>query len=129
MNNDEFQITAAITFSLNREDIDAIIGGALNGNYYRWYSHADIVGKPLDESESKHFSLGGTLRFIGREGYDNYDLTLDAFLKGVHLFVENELVKEIIYGRGVDSGLTDELAANDIVEYAIFGGLLRESEE
>ena len=129
MDTDTFQITVPVSFSLSREDIRAIISAALIGNCFRWYSHADIVGEVLAESEAAHFALGGTLRFIGKTNNGNHDLSLEVFLNGVHLFVKNELPKEIIYGRGIDGGLTDEIAANDIIEYAIFGGLLRESQE
>ena len=125
---ESYDISARIKFTLDQEALRRIVQ-ASDDVFVRWYSHIEIIGEAKSDDYFRHFALGGTLRFCGKAGLGDHDLTHENFIRGLHLYLEKDFPEEIIYGRGIDNGLTDEFVAYDIVQYALFGRLLRESHE
>ena len=126
---ESYEISATIKFTLDQHAIQHILSSLRDEYIVSWFKSFGIIGEPLAEDECKHFALGGTLRFYGKDGMVDYDLTHEKFLIGIYIYLEKDLPKEIVYGKGIDNGLTDEFVVNDIVQYALFGHLFREGEE
>lgn len=100
------------------KDIDNIIHTALEGGINYWCEHVDVVGEYLGEHASEQISRGGTLKFYDLEG-DEYELTLENFIKGLELFIR-ERGLDIIYDIEIETMDIDAEDADAIIQYALF---------
>lgn len=117
-------ITVAINFVVTDEDIDDIMSAALDGGITYWCCKAEVVGEYLGEYASEQISRNGTLKLYDAEGDAIYDLTLDKFLMGVRLWIENEHNFELTDTERLDVGQIDAFAADLIIQYALFNGVI-----
>lgn len=103
------------------QDIDDIMATALDSIAY-WCGSSKVKGKYLGKYASDQISRGGTLILYDAESADRWNLTLEKFLHGLELALEQ--------GIGIGLEVTDGLlyvgdydgeAADAIVQLALFG--------
>ena len=85
----KYSVSAIINFVVSDEDIDDIMSAALDGGITYWCCKAEVVGEYLGEYASEQISCGGTLRLYDVEDGTVSELTLDKFLNGLRLWIEN----------------------------------------
>ena len=111
-------LSAVINFVVTDQDIDdimsAVLDGVLDGGITYWCCRAEVVGDYLGEYASEQISRGGTLRLHDSEADSVYELTLDKFLNGVRLWIENERAFALTDAGQLDTGDIDALAADMI---------------
>ena len=121
-----FSGQAVINFFLTEKDIDDIMCCALEGGINYWCCDAEVVGEYLGEYGSEQISRGGKLKLYDAESDDVWELTLEKFLKGFKLWVENGRDE---YGAlksdgGVDAGEIDAACADEIIQFALFDEII-----
>ena len=116
-----FNGQAIINFSLTEEDIDDIMDAAFYGINY-WCCDAEVVGAYLGDYASEQISRGGTIKLHDAESDDVWELTLEKFLNGVKLWIENGDDEYGAVGTDgkVDVCKIDAAMADIIIQYAIF---------
>lgn len=117
-------VSAVINFVVSDEDIDDIMSAALDGGITYWCCKAEVVGEYLGEYASEQISRGGTLKFYDIEDGTVSELTLDKFLNGLRLWIENERAFELTDAGRLDVGQIDALAADAIIQYALFNDVI-----
>ena len=117
-------ISAVINFVVTDQDIDDIMSAVLDGGITYWCCRAEVVGEYLGEYASEQISRGGTLRLHDSESDSVYELTLDKFLNGVRLWIENERAFALTDAGQLDTGDIDALAADMIIQYALFSDVI-----
>ena len=117
-------ISVVINFVVSDEDIDDIMSAALDGGVTYWCGRAEVVGEYLGEYASEQISRGGALRLHDIEGDGVFELTLDKFLVGLRLWIENERAFELTSAGRLDVGQIDAAAADTIVQYALFNDIV-----
>ena len=117
-------VSAVINFVVSDEDIDDIMSAALDGGITYWCKRAEVVGEYLSEYASEQISRGGTLRLYDIEDGTVSELTLDKFLNGLRLWIENERTFEFTDAGRLDVGQIDALAADVIIQYALFNDVI-----
>ena len=117
-------LSAVINFVVTDQDIDDIMSAVLDGGITYWCCRAEVVGDYLGEYASEQISRGGTLRLHGRGADSVYELTLDKFLNGVRLWIENERAFTLTDAGQLDTGDIDALAADMIIQYALFSDVI-----
>ena len=114
-------VSVAFSFVVSDEDIDDIMSAALDGGITYWCGRAEVVGEYLGEYASEQISRGGTLKLYDIEDPKTvYELTLDKFLNGLRLWLENERAFALTEARRLDVGQIDAAAADTIIQYALF---------
>ena len=114
-------VTAVFNFVISGEDIDDIMSAALDGGITYWCGRAEVVGEYLGEYASEEISRGGTLKLYDIEDPKTvYELTLDKFLNGLRLWIENERAFQLTEAGRLDIGQIDAAAADTIIQYALF---------
>ncbi len=114
-------VTAAFNFVVSDEDIDDIMSAALDGGITYWCGRAKVVGEYLGEYASEQISRGGVLKLYDiEEPKAVYELTLDKFLVGLRLWIENERAFQLTEAGRLDVGQIDAAAADTIIQYALF---------
>ena len=114
-------VSAVINFVVSDEDIDDIMSAALDGGITYWCGRAEVVGEYLGEYASEQISRGGTLKLYDiEEPKTVYELTLDKFLVGLRLWIENERAFQLTEAGRLDVGQIDAAAADTIIQYALF---------
>ena len=103
-------LSAVINFVVTDQDIDDIMSAVLDGGITYWCCRAEVVGDYLGEYASEQISRGGTLRLHDSEADSVYELTLDKFLNGVRLWIENERAFTLTDAGQLDTGDIDALA-------------------
>lgn len=123
---DRFSVTAEIKVTLTQEDIDDIMVSALEGGINYWCRRAEVIEDyRVAEWGHEQISRGGKLILYDRESNDKWDLTLEKFLKGFKLWLENGGDKYGAVGGGeVDCCNIDAGCADEIVQLAIFGEVM-----
>lgn len=123
---EKFEIKAEMKVTLTQENIDDIMVAALEGGINYWCGCAEVVGEYLGEYGSEQISRGGTLKLHDTESDDVWELTLEKFLNGFKLWLENgDDECGAVSGDGeVDPANIDAGAADLIVQYALFGKLV-----
>lgn len=117
----EFEVKPEITVKVTQEDIDDIMGTALDCGISYWCYRAEVIGEYRGEYASDQISRGGMLRLYDSENDDKYILTLDGFLNGLKLWMENEKDEYgIVQGGKLDTCNVDACIADAIVQYALF---------
>lgn len=119
-----FYIRMGLEMLLTDEDIDDIMVTALEGGINYWCDEAEVVGEYLGEFASDQISRGGTLRLYDIEGDTTYDLTLDKFLKGIALAVEQGYATDWYEFGKIDVGNIDAEGADVIIQLALFGDVI-----
>lgn len=113
------KITVNVEVTLTPQDIDDIMVAALEGGINYWCRKAEVVGKYMGEYASDQISRGGALNLHDAEENKIYELTLEKFLKGVKLYLEEGNHVLVEDGR-LDTGDIDGAAADCIVQFALF---------
>ena len=120
-----FEKTAEILLieaKLTGQDIDDIMVCALEGGINYWCRQAKVVGKYLGRYASDQISCGGTLKLYDAESSDVWELTLDKFLNGMKLAIEQGIGLSVNPADGsIDTCEIDADAADAIVQLALFG--------
>ena len=117
-------LSDVINFVVTDQDIDDIMSAVLDGGITYWCCRAEVVGDYLGEYASEQISRGGTLRLYDSEADSVYELTLDKFLNGVRLWIENERAFTLTDAGQLDTGDIDALAADMIIQYALFSDVI-----
>lgn len=115
-----------INVNIKEEDIDDIMCAAFEGGINYWCNTAEVVGDYLGEYASEQISRGGTLRLHDMEAEKVYELTLDMFINGFKLWVENGANEfgGVTANGIVDTCNIDAADADAIIQYAIFGEVI-----
>ena len=118
-------LTVAFNFVVSGEDIDDIMSAALDGGITYWCGRAEVVGEYRGEYASEQISRGGTLKLYDiEEPKTVYELTLEKFLTGLRLWIENERAFALTKGGKLDVGQIDAPAADTIIQYALFSDIV-----
>lgn len=123
-NGKKHGVSTAICFVVSDEDIDDIMSAALDGGITYWCGRAEVVGEYLGEYASEQISRGGTLKLYDIEDGSVSELTLDKFLNGLRLWIENERAFELTRAGQLDVGQIDAPAADTILQYALFNDMI-----
>lgn len=111
------------TYKINSKDIDDIMATALEGGITYWCDCVEITGDCLGEFASDQISRGGTLMLHDAEENKWHELTLGRFLLGLKCFTE-EFGLELNEDKTIDTCAMDDMDADSIVQYAIFGEIV-----
>lgn len=127
----KFEVFAQIRATLTQQDIDDIMVSALEGGINYWCRRVVVQGDYLGEYASEQISRGGRLAVWLEEPFEDnkscYILDLDKFLSGFKMWLENGCGNhDVIYGSegSVDCGEIDSTAADEIVQYSLFGDVV-----
>lgn len=122
----DFPVKVEIEVKLSRQDIDDIMVGALEGGITYWCQEAEVVGDYLGEYASDQISRGGKLILHDAESSDKWELTLEKFLNGVKLWLQNgdDRYHALQKDGTLDTCNVDGEMADLIVQYAIFGEVI-----
>jgi hypothetical protein len=131
MSEKKFEVLVQIRAALTQQDIDDIMVSALEGGINYWCRRVVVQGDYLGEYASEQISRGGKLAVWLYEPFEEdktcYLLDLDKFLAGFKLWLENGCgncdVVDASDG-SVDCGEIDGTAADEIVQYALFGNVV-----
>ena len=123
-NGKKHGVSTVICFVVSGEDIDDIMSAALDGGIAYWCGRAEVVGEYLGEYASEQISRGGTLKLYDIEDGSVSELTLDKFLNGLRLWIENERAFELTRAGQLDVGQIDAPAADTILQYALFNDVI-----
>lgn len=117
-----YTIQPVIEVNITSQDIDDIMVCALEGGINYWCRQAKVVGKYLGRYASDQISCGGTLKLYDAESSDVWELTLDKFLNGMKLAIEQGIGLSVNPADGsIDTCEIDADAADAIVQLALFG--------
>ena len=122
----KFEVKAEINVTLTQEDIDDRLCSALEGGICYWASEAEVVeDKRCADWGHEQIARGGALILHDAESSDKWELTLEKFLNGFKLWLENngDRYGAVDCGK-VDTSEIDGEMADMIVQYAIFGQLM-----
>ena len=118
-------LTVAFNFVVFGEDIDDIMSAAMDGGITYWCGRTEVVGEYRGEYASEQISRGGTLKLYDiEEPKTVYELTLEKFLTGLRLWIENERAFTLTEGGRLDVGQIDAAAADTIIQYALFSDIV-----
>ena len=105
-----------------QENIDDIMSMALEGGITYWCSQAKVKEKYLGAYASEQISRGGTLHLYDEEDDSEYELTLEKFITGLLLFLQEN--PSFVESGELDVCQMDTADADIIVQYALFGELV-----
>lgn len=121
----DYRVEKTETALLSKTDIDDIMCSALEGGITYWCNKVDVVeNEYYGEYAHEQISRGGSLRIHDYEEGESYILTLDGFIKGVALALEDGYGEDWIANGAIDAGQIDAIAADVIVQFAIFGEVI-----
>lgn len=121
---DNLILTMTTEIVITQEDVDDIMSTALDSSMLQcWCSEVNVVGRYLGECASEQISREGELEFYETEDETYRSLTLKNFKEGLLKYLSEDHVP--ITRRhdgtwGVDPGMVDEVAADEIIQYALF---------
>ena len=126
-----FEVHAELVVRPTGQDVDDIMVSALEGGICYWCDRVTVEGQYLGKYASEQISRGGKLAVWLDEPFEEdktcYLLDLDKFLAGFKLWLENGCgncdVVDASDG-SVDCGEIDGTAADEIVQYALFGNVV-----
>lgn len=119
-----YTVEMPVTVKLTPQNIDDIMTEALEGCTASWCGDVEPVGDFLGDSDAEQISHGGALRFYDRETYEMSELTLDKFLEGFRLWLENGYDSDhyaVDQDGSVDCCFIDSEDADCIVQLGLFG--------
>ena len=115
------------TIIVTNNDIDDIMATALEGGINYWADQAETVGTLREEDKdlyiSETISRGYTVEIHDAEEGEIYQLDLEKLLNGITYGVQNGFV-EINNGGTIDTGDIDAIAADVIIQAALFGDVI-----
>ena len=121
----EYIIKPELEIKLTSEDIDDIMCAALEGGITYWACKCDVIGDYLGEYAHEQISRGGMLKIYDSEIEDKYWLTLEKLLKGIKIWIESGYdINGVVSGNTIDVCQVDAVAADGIVQCAIFGDIV-----
>lgn len=118
------EITIKKTLNITDEQIDDIMCTALEGGITYWCSEAKVVGDYLGEYAHEQIARGGQLILSDSEEGTTHELNKEKLLKGLELYLSNGGAAEIADGDTIDTSEVDAIAADEIVQYALFGDVI-----
>lgn len=120
MNNDMiFPVHAEIVVNLTMKDIDDIMCTALEGGITYWCCKADVVGEYLGEYAHEQISRNGTLLLHDSEEEKTYQFTLEHFVQGFRLYLEQGCHVQV-EDNSIDTSDIDANDADCIVQLGLF---------
>lgn len=119
-NNRQLIVHADIAVNLSPQDIDDIMCCALEGGISHWCCKVEVEGKYLGEYASEQISRNGALILHDREEDKVFRLTLEHFLRGFQLYLEQGCHVSV-EDNSVDTGDIDAVDADCIVQLGLFG--------
>jgi hypothetical protein len=122
----EFSIVITKNIKLTTEDIDDIMVSALEGGITYWCGRAEVVGKYLGEYASEQIARGGSLILHDAENGDADELTLQKFLKGVQMAINQNYYSDYGWftGDSIDTCQVDAEVADCIIQLALFDDVI-----
>ena len=121
-----YDVEGSIKVRLTVQDIDDIMVSALEGGITYWCNRAEVIEeKRVADWGHEQIARDGMLKLYDYESDEVYDLTLEKFLNGFRLWLEDggDKYGAVENGR-VDCCEIDGEAADSIIQYAIFGELV-----
>lgn len=124
MDDNTFYVPVTVVILLTPQDVDDIMASALDSGISYWCDEAKVVGDYLGEYASDQISRGGELKLhVIDEGY--FSLDLKSFKKGFAAWIEDGGDKHCaVSSDGVDCGMIDSVCADEIIQYALFDGVI-----
>lgn len=122
--NERYTVSATVSFEITGQDIDDIMSAALDGGITYWCSRAEVVEEYLGEYASEQISRGGSLILYDTEDGHSFELTLEKFLNGLQLWVENIRSFSLAFDGRLDMDEIDADVADAIVQYALFNEIV-----
>lgn len=121
-----FDVEVKYSVHLTQQDVDDIIGCALEGGINYWCFKAEIADEEyLGEYTSEQVSRGGSVKLYDIESGEKYWLDLEKFLNGFKLWVENGDDRyHAVKDGAVDCCKIDGETADMIIQYALFGEIV-----
>lgn len=121
-----FVVVATHPILLTTEDIDDIMVCALEGGITYWCNRADVPeDRRVADWGHEQIARGGVLILHDSEEEKTYELTLEKFLTGFKLWIEQGLDHySAVCGKNVDCCRIDDSCADNIVQLALFGEVL-----
>ena len=121
-----FEVVATHPILLTVEDIDDIMVCALEGGINYWCDKAVVLEHSrVADWGHEQIARGGSLILHDSEEDKIYELTLEKFLTGFKLWVEQGLDHyNAVCGKTVDCCEIDASCADNIVQLALFGEVL-----
>ena len=118
------KISVTIEQVLTKENINDIVGTALEGGINYWCRQAIVKDVPAKAEGHYNYasdviSLGGTLELYDAESSDKWDLTLEKLLNGIQIHCTKTGTTPLELMDNFDA--TD---ADCIIQYAIMGELV-----
>lgn len=122
----EFEVKPEVTIKVTQQDVDDIMATALDCGISYWCYRAEVIGEYKGEYASDQISRGGLLRLYDREDNQTYMLSLNGFLNGMKMWIESGACYEwgAVKNTELDVGQIDAVAADAIVQYALFGEVI-----
>lgn len=122
----EYEVKPEVTIKVTQQDVDDIMATALDCGISYWCYRAEVIGEYKGVYASDQISRGGLLRLYDREDGGKYMLSLDGFLNGLKLWIESGACYEwgAVENNKLEVGQIDAVAADSIVQYALFGELV-----
>ena len=121
---DDFILKITADIVIAQEDVDDIMSTALDSSTLQcWCSEVNVVGRYLGEYASDQISREGELEFYEIEDETYRSLTLENFKDGLRKYLSEEpmsIIRRNDGTLGVDPGMIDEVAADEIIQYALF---------
>ena len=126
MERKTFKVDGAVSVVLTEQDIDDIMVAALEGGITYWCCQAEVVEeKRCADWGHEQIARGGALVLWDSEEDAKHELTLEKFLEGFKLWLENDGDQYGAVSDGeVDCCNIDAGCADCIVQYAIFGDVI-----
>ena len=124
MENKRFEVAVQIHVKLTTENIDDIMVSALEGGICYWASEAEVVEeKRCADWGHEQIARGGALIIHNAESDDKWELTLEKFLNGVKLWIQNgeDQYHALQKDGTLDTCVIDGEMADLIIQYALFG--------
>lgn len=122
--NERYTVSATVSFEITGQDIDDIMSAALDGGITYWCGKAEVVEEYLGEYASEQISRGGSLILYNIEDGQSFELTLEKFLNGLQLWVENIRSFSLAFDGRLDMDEIDADVADAIVQYALFNEIV-----
>lgn len=120
MSEKKFTVLPKVEINLSQQDIDDIMGSALDSGICYWCRRAEVVGKYLGKYASDQISRGGALILHDAESTQTWELTLEKFLDGVKLYFEQGCHVQV-ENNAIDTCGIDASDADCIIQFAVFG--------
>lgn len=119
-----FEVPVKPVVKLTEDDVDSIMVSALEGGINYWCSEAEVVEeRRCADWGHEQIARGGALILHDAESDDKWELSIENFIKGFRLWLENG---DDRYGAVDDDGTVyageiDGEMADCIIQYALFG--------